>query len=241
MMPRININCDLGEGIADEEKIMPFIQSCSIAAGGHFGNELTIRNTIQLAQRHEVQIGIHPSYPDRDNFGRTTMNLTDKKVRNAIFEQIVEFIKIAQFENATVKHIKFHGALYHDVCKHQKAAEIIGELLNELPIEVEFYCLPNAQIEKLLTKNYTIVHEAFIDRSYESNLALTPRAHPDAMILEKEKAFQQLYDIAMDNRVLTRDGNYKTISAQTFCIHGDSGNALNQLKYIYQQLNNETA
>ena len=33
------INCDLGEGVAWEEEIFPFVDVASLACGGHFGTQ----------------------------------------------------------------------------------------------------------------------------------------------------------------------------------------------------------
>jgi UPF0271 protein len=72
-MPAIDINCDMGEGIGNDELIMPFISSANIACGYHAGNETIIGQTIELAQKNNVAIGAHPSFFDRENFGRTEM------------------------------------------------------------------------------------------------------------------------------------------------------------------------
>ena len=71
----IDINCDMGEGIGNDELIMPFISSANIACGYHAGNETMIRQTIELAQKNNVTVGAHPSFFDKENFGRTEVNL----------------------------------------------------------------------------------------------------------------------------------------------------------------------
>ena len=78
------INCDLGEGLENDNLIMPLINQCNIACGGHAGDERTIQNTIELALKHAVQIGAHPSYPDRLNFGRLTVNPEQKVLANSL-------------------------------------------------------------------------------------------------------------------------------------------------------------
>ena len=75
MNQSIDINCDVGEGLGNEADLMPYISSCSIACGAHAGDEATISKTIQLALAHQVKIGAHPSFPDRDNFGRQVLEM----------------------------------------------------------------------------------------------------------------------------------------------------------------------
>ena len=93
-MKSIDINADLGEGSGFDEAIMPLISSCSIACGGHYGNEKTMRNTIRLAQKYGVKIGAHPSFPDKDNFGRKIMHLTKQQLTDTLFNQLVHFFAI---------------------------------------------------------------------------------------------------------------------------------------------------
>ena len=66
MTKKIDINCDMGESyydnkIGNDAKIMPFITSCNIACGFHGGDPKTIRSTIELAIKNNVNIGAHPS------------------------------------------------------------------------------------------------------------------------------------------------------------------------------------
>ena len=71
----VDLNCDMGEGIGNDEFIMPFISSANIACGFHAGDEKTIRETIELALKHGVSVGAHVSFPDKENFGRSELNL----------------------------------------------------------------------------------------------------------------------------------------------------------------------
>ena len=71
-MMKIDLNCDLAEGAGIEAQIMPFISSANIACGFHAGDPLLMKETIQLCMNHKVAIGAHPSFPDRENFGRTS-------------------------------------------------------------------------------------------------------------------------------------------------------------------------
>ena len=89
-----DINCDLGEGMSNDAALMPFIDSCNIACGGHTGDEKSIEITIKLAKKHDIKAGAHPSYPDRENFGRKYMNIEHKLLRTIILKQIQFFEKI---------------------------------------------------------------------------------------------------------------------------------------------------
>ena len=92
----ININCDLGEGLNNEHIIMPLINSCNIACGGHAGNNQSMIECVEIATRNNLQIGAHPSYPDRLNFGRKKIdealrNSFKCMITNCIYEKRLHF------------------------------------------------------------------------------------------------------------------------------------------------------
>ena len=77
-MKTIDLNCDMGELMPGQEKnydaeIMPFISSCNIACGFHSGSPELMEQTIRLAIDNKAAIGAHPSYDDRENFGRVSI------------------------------------------------------------------------------------------------------------------------------------------------------------------------
>jgi len=115
------LNVDLGEEIKPnleiEDEVMPYIDACNIACGGHAGNPRIIKDCIYLAKKHNVLIGAHPSYPDKANFGRKSMIIPDEQLIESLFYQIYLVHKLAEDQNTEVHHIKFHGALYNDAAR----------------------------------------------------------------------------------------------------------------------------
>ena len=78
----VHLNADLGEGLNIERDIMPFLSSCSIACGGHFGNYNTMKEAAEIAMQNKVKIGAHPSYPDKVGFGRKAVNISNEELLN---------------------------------------------------------------------------------------------------------------------------------------------------------------
>ena len=124
-MRPIDINCDLGEGIGNDAEIMPYINSCNIACGGHFGDLQTIKETILLAQKYAVKVGAHPSFPDKENFGRKLMTLSDNDLMDSISQQIKLFHQACNETGARMHHVKLHGALYNLAAKDSHIAELV--------------------------------------------------------------------------------------------------------------------
>ena len=131
-MKTIHINCDLGEELYNEDLLMPFISACNIACGGHAGNKEIIENTIDLAKQHQVQIGAHPSFPDRENFGRKVLQIEDNELLDSLVNQISVVLEIANKKNTELHHIKAHGALYNLAAKDQRTAREAGRALRAI-------------------------------------------------------------------------------------------------------------
>src|SRR3981189_2057886 len=130
-MTQIDLNCDVGElpeAIADgtQESLMPWLTSANIACGGHAGDEQTIEATVRQAQKHNLAIGAHPGYPDRENFGRIELNLSSQAISDSVFEQIEALNEIAKRLNAKIVHVKPHGALYNQAVRNREIAMAIA-------------------------------------------------------------------------------------------------------------------
>ena len=52
---KIDLNCDVGEGLNNEHLIMPLISSCNISCGAHAGSEETIDKVIALAKETQAK------------------------------------------------------------------------------------------------------------------------------------------------------------------------------------------
>jgi len=231
----IDINSDLGEGIGNDHLLMPYISSCSIACGGHFGNDVSMRETICLAKKHQVRVGAHPSFPDTENFGRTVLVISSERLSETIYNQIMNLQTICLEEGITMQHVKLHGALYNETCTNTEVAEAAIKAILETKLKVSLFAPFNAEITKLAHKVLPVIHEAFIDRRYNNNLRLVSRTSPDALIYNPEVAFNQLYGMVYSQEVRTISNKIKPIIAETFCVHGDTSNAMQILEYIHQQ------
>ena len=114
------LNCDLGEAsdgdhLEVEAQVMPCIDQANIACGMHAGDPLVIKNTLALAKQHNVSLGAHPSYPDRENFGRSSMQLPTSELIACLQYQIAALAGMAQDIGLSIDYVKPHGALYNDM------------------------------------------------------------------------------------------------------------------------------
>jgi len=233
-MNKIDVNCDVGEGLNNEAELMPYIQSCNIACGGHAGSEKIMRNIVLLAKKYHVKIGAHPSYPDKENFGRKTMILDPDELKRTIQKQINSLLQIIKEQGATMNHIKPHGALYNDIAKNDELSLEFLDAIMPYKNEVKLYVPYNSAIEKNALKNgFSIVYEAFADRNYNDVLSLVSREEKEALITNPKKILQHVSEMVTTEKVTTVTGKKVPIKANTFCVHSDTENAIEIVKVLY--------
>ncbi|WP_291787100.1 5-oxoprolinase subunit PxpA [Cecembia sp.] len=234
----MEINCDLGEGLENDAQLMPYLDSCNIACGGHAGNPDSIRKTVRLAKIFQVKVGAHPSYPDLVNFGRRVMDISPAVLKNQLIDQIQQIQYICEEEKYPLTHVKPHGALYNELAKNHELAMIFCDLLQEnFPGKI-LYSPPNSIIENQARKRkIPLMLEIFADRNYNEDYSLVNRMHANALITDQEEALAHVRLMLEEKKIKTLSGLYIAIHADTICIHGDNPGALNILKIIRKNLN----
>jgi UPF0271 protein len=229
----IDINCDMGEAIGNDELLMPYITSANIACGYHAGDEKTMQQTILLAKKYKVNIGAHPSFLDRENFGRTEMKLSPTEVYELIITQIKILQKIATENNAALHHVKPHGALYNMASRDKVLAKSIAEAIKNVDENLVLFGLSNSfLISEAKAIGLKTASEVFADRTYQDDGRLTPRSQPNALIENIDEAIQQVLTMVKKGKVKTVSGKEISIVAQTICIHGDGKHAVEFAKAI---------
>ncbi|MBO6606646.1 5-oxoprolinase subunit PxpA [Psychroserpens sp.] len=237
VVKRIDINCDLGEGIGNEAELMPYLSSCNIACGGHAGDKKTMRKVAKLAESFDVRIGAHPSFPDREHFGRIVIPMSSEALKATLVEQIETFQNILRDEGLELHHIKPHGALYNLAAKDEQTAEVLVEVLIQIDLNLILYAPYNSVISKVAAqKGVTIAYEAFMDRNYNDDLSLVSRQEADALITNPETMFEHVNRMINDKQVKTITGRNVKIEAHTFCVHGDGEGVVQNLKYVTKKL-----
>ena len=229
----IDINCDVGEGIDNEHLLMPCISSCSIACGGHVGNMQTMATVVSLAKKHCVNIGAHPSYPDKENFGRVSMHLSQKALSKVVIDQIEALEKVAADFDLQLHHIKPHGALYNDLAKDNVLANNFLNTLQNYKKKYVLYVPYGSVIEKeALRRGFQVVYEAFADRNYHEDLSLLSRKENNAVITDVAQIIKRVLLMRNEGKVQTVLGKHMPIKVTTFCVHSDTKNAVDIAKKL---------
>lgn len=232
-----DINCDMGEGIGNDELIMPFITSANIACGYHAGDPETMWKTVELAIKHSVMIGAHPSFLDRNNFGRSEMNLDKGEVYGLVIQQLVILKEIVTGLDAKLHHVKPHGALYNMSAKDAALANCISKAVKDFDASLILFGLSGSHsISEAKAIGLATASEVFADRIYQDDGSLTPRSQPKALIEDADKAVQQVLQMIKEGTVTTVSGKTIPIVAETICIHGDGEHAVEFAKAIHESL-----
>jgi UPF0271 protein len=217
-MDTIDLNCDMGElpaAIADgsQEAIMPYLTSVNIACGGHAGDEGTMSETIAQAKRWDLGIGAHPSYPDRENFGRVAMAMSGEAIAASVYAQVSALAEVAAREGVTVGHVKPHGALYNSAVGDASIARATAEGVARWRRDVVLVGLAGSQmLDVFREEGFAVAAEIFADRRYEADGTLRPRKFADALITDPAAAAEQVFRMRG--------------KADTVCVHGDTVGAL---------------
>ena len=223
----IDLNADLGEGAPDDAALLGIVTSCSVACGGHVGDSTSMRLTLIAAREHGVAAGAHPSYPDREGFGRRSGFLTAAELREPIVAQLAAFREIAEAEAVTLAHVKPHGALYNDAAIDAELADALCDALIAVAPDLALIGPPASRLAaSARQRGMRYWREGFVDRAYTERGTLAPRSEPGAVYSDPARAAAQALSLALDGRAVAASGEAVAVEAETLCIHGDSPGAV---------------
>lgn len=231
----IDLNCDAAEISREiDDSMLPHVTSCNVCCGAHAGDHELIEGTIRKAIELGVYIGAHPSYPDREHFGRKTMDLSIEKLRTSVLEQIAFVKQLTESLGGTLQHVKPHGALYHDVVRDERLAAMFIDGVSSIDSRLAIYGQADSTFAAACSeKGVRFVHEAFGDRSYESKLALRSRIHDDALLCS-ETDFRDQIQRLLDGEVIDIHGQTRRLTVQSICLHSDTPNAVNFARIAHE-------
>jgi UPF0271 protein len=204
---------------------MPYITSANIACGFHAGDEQTIRETIRLAKRFGINAGAHPSWNDRENFGRKEMNISPKEAEKLVLEQIQILAAIAKEEGAVLTHVKPHGALYNQAAKDIQLASAIARAVKTISVDLILVGLAGSRsLEAWRAMGIRVAAEGFPDRGYNADGSLMSRLLPGALIESPEEVARHAVELI------------KMGGMDTLCLHGDHPHAAKNAKMLREVL-----
>jgi 5-oxoprolinase (ATP-hydrolysing) subunit A len=225
--------------MSNDALVMAYIHSANIACGYHAGDSQTMRATIDLCVQYGVQIGAHPSFEDREDFGRREMNLPGREIKKLIISQLSELNEIAIAVGKKLHHVKPHGALYNMSARDPVLAATIAKTIRDFDPALIIYGLSGSHsITEAKRLGLKTRSEVFGDRRYRDDGSLVPRSDPQALIENVEEVVAQVEQMAGKGTVRTLSGKDIPVLAETICVHGDGAYALEFAKAIAEILKN---
>ncbi|MEM7682567.1 MAG: 5-oxoprolinase/urea amidolyase family protein [Planctomycetota bacterium] len=224
---------ELGEARRRELALLPFVSLVHVACGGHAGDGASIRAMVSAAAEHGCAIGAHPSYPDRANFGRVTMDISAEDLRASLAQQLRALRAVCDELGAEVVSVKPHGALYHRASDDPAITRTIAEAVTAVfPVDasgaslgVALVALTGSTAERRWREmGLTVWAEGYADRAYEADGTLRPRDHPGAVISDPDVAAEQARQLRA-GRVRAYDGSWLSIDVDVLTVHGDTPGA----------------
>ncbi len=223
---KIDLNADLGEGL-DDAPLLPFLSSANVACGLHAGGPSVMDRTVALALERGVRIGAHPGYPDRENFGRTDMQLAPGELHSLVLYQLGALDALVRARGGALSHVKAHGALYNRAARDRALARAFAEAVRAFREDLVVVGLAGSvQLEEARNAGLPAAGEAFADRRYLPDGSLMPRAQPGSVLHDPAEVAEQALAIVRDGSVVASDGSRVAVSAQTLCLHGDTKGAV---------------
>lgn len=241
----VDLSCDLGEALSaeaveNERAIWPLIHAANVACGGHAGDPESMAAAARLCRSYGVILGAHPSYPDREHFGRRSMKMESAELRASLLAQLDSLRIVASKDGLKVERVKPHGALYNDAWHDEGLARSILDAVSEFDSTTSVVCQDGSALSRLaVEREAPVVLEAFADRRYDADGRLTPRTNPQALLLDLDEAAEQAWLLVERGMVHSSTGSAVNIRFQTLVIHSDMPGSLERLRTIRRRLARE--
>jgi UPF0271 protein len=240
----IKLNCDLGESFGAwqmglDAQVMPLIDQANVACGFHAGDPTVLVKTLTLAKQYQVQIGAHPSYDDKQGFGRRSVKMQPDELKHLLWYQIAAVDGVAKSLGLELSYVKPHGALYNDMMASPALLETVMQAVAgyHKPLKLMLLATASATEHRQLAKSYQLelLFEAFADRCYQNDGSLTPRSQAGS-VLDHQAALAQVQQLLQSGTIQSDTGQNVAINADTLCVHGDNPQAVALVQSIRQLL-----
>jgi len=236
----VDLNSDLGEGAGHDEEILDLVSSANIACGFHAGDPTSIYASIQAAHDRGVAVGAHPSFADRQNFGRSEMNLPTAELYSLVAYQIGAFHGLARSAGAEMNHVKPHGALYNMAARDRVLADLIANAVAQIDPKLILFAPSESELDRAAVElGLQIASEVFADRNYLADGSLVPRSRADAFLHDPMEAAERIVRMLVEGLVQSVDGTDVSVLVNTVCVHGDNPQAVAFVRKLRERLEAE--
>ena len=223
----IDLNADVGEECGDDAALIPLLTSANVSCGVHAGDIEVMRRTVAICRQHEVTVGAHVSYPDREHFGRRDMTLPAPELTRVVLEQLRTLSDITAEAGTPMRYLKAHGALYNRMADDAAVADAVLAAIQIFDPKLLLLTLPaSAAMARARAAGIGAVGEAFADRGYRDDGRLQPRDKEGALVTDAKRVAARALRLAQEGIIESVGGKPVTIEARSLCVHGDTPGAV---------------
>ena len=240
MAGKIDFNCDMGESfgmykMGFDEEVIKHITSANIACGFHAGDPMWMRHTVNLAERHGVAIGAHPSFPDLNGFGRRNMVVSPDEAKNDVTYQVGALQAFTA--DKKIQHVKPHGAMYNMAVNDESLAQAICEAILELDPQTILVALAGSRwIEIAEDMGLKVAREIFADRALNADGTLVSRSQPGSVIHDTGEVVERSIQMVTQGVATAISGERIEVQADSLCLHGDTPGAVDMAAALKREL-----
>ena len=222
------INCDMGESfglykMGDDEGMMPFITIANVACGFHASDPTVMARTVQLAKRHKVKVGAHPSLPDLQGFGRREMKMRPEELTDCILYQVGALKGFLDREGMPLFHVKPHGSLYGMAARSAEVAKAVADAAKVFNVPV--LGMAGTMHEKVyIAEGLSFISEYYADLDYDDDgtLIITREHHA----VDPKRAAEGALRAVKEGVAKSVNGSNVHVRADCICVHSDTPNAV---------------
>ena len=240
MTAKIDFNCDMGESfgmykMGFDEEVIKHITSANIACGFHAGDPMWMRHTVDLALRHGVAIGAHPSFPDLNGFGRRNMVVSADEAKNDVTYQVGALQAFTA--DKKLQHVKPHGAMYNMAVNDQSLAQAICESILEIDPDMILVALAGSRwLDIAEDMGLKVAREIFADRALNADGTLVSRSQPGSVIHDTAEVVERSLRMVTEGKATAITGEQIDVQADSLCLHGDTPGAVEMAAALKREL-----
>ena len=240
MTAKIDFNCDMGESfgmykMGFDEEVIKHITSANIACGFHAGDPMWMRHTVDLALRHGVAIGAHPSFPDLNGFGRRNMVVSADEAKNDVTYQVGALQAFTA--DKKLQHVKPHGAMYNMAVNDESLAQAICESILEIDPEMILVALAGSRwLDIAEDMGLKVAREIFADRALNADGTLVSRSQPGSVIHDTAEVVERSLRMVTEGKATAITGEQIDVQADSLCLHGDTPGAVEMAASLKREL-----
>jgi UPF0271 protein len=182
-----------------------------------------------------VSVGAHPSYRDRDGFGRRDQEIEPDALLLDVLEQLDALTTAADIADVRIRYVKPHGALYNRIAVDPAQADAVARAARDAQLPI--LGLAGTEIHRAAQRHGVQFHrEAFVDRAYLPDGTLVPRTTPGAVLTDANTVAPRAVRMITEGTVEAIDGTVVAVELDSLCVHGDTPGAVAMAALVRERL-----